>query len=353
MTYKMFNNAHVAVTKLFDAKHRPLTHIVIDGECEHTFPHNSRVSRHLDVMEAHDLANILTGGSFFTIENQLVDMRDSRYSGFVHNPSTIDAFMDTLGYQLKEDLDIKHLKKTNDEVQSQIVLRKIWNNNEISVPGYAHGADFNSVLSFGWNPFVKTVNTMLDIIRQICTNGMVGLTSFLNTKVPVINRWDDHLDIAARQIQNKVNDIVTTRVKQMTLEHASVGDLLLLEDHVMKRIETVIETVEHNRLFNIMNAVSPRIQLQSVYRDSVFDDKNLAAQLPGHLSAFDAWNIATELRTHTAENAKSTDHALDKIANALLFDKQDNFDASLSRFSMPSKAAFSDAEVAFFGQIVA
>jgi hypothetical protein len=240
-------------------------------------------------------------------------------------------------------------KNKRDDIQSPIVLRKVWDKNEISVPGYSGGADFDSVLSFTWNPYVKTINTVFDLVRLICTNGMVGLTSFLNTKVPVVNRFEEHLDIAARQIQNKVDSIIVQRVQQMTLEHASVADCLLLEDHTMSRLAHAIDSTEHQTLLNIMNAVSPRAQLANVYRESVFNDKNLAAQLPAHLSGFDVFNIATQLRTHTQENTKSTDHAMDKFANSVLFDKQDNYNATSSRLTAPSMKSFHSPEQAFFG----
>jgi len=89
--------------------------------------------------------------------------------------------------------------------------------------------------------------------------------------------------------------------------------------------------------------------LKDVYRFGVFEDKNLSAQLPGHLTAFDAYNIATELRTHTNPTSKSTDNALDKFANVLLFDRQSNYNAAgkvvnrTSSFSDPTKAFFGEA----------
>jgi len=351
--HTLVRDAHVEVVKHFDDKHRPLAAITVDGEFEHIFPHTSRVSKHLDSMEAEDLAHRLSGGDFFFIENELIDFRDSSYHGFVHTPETINVFMDLLGYQRRDELDMRHMRKTTDDDNSPIVLRKIWNKNEIAVPGYAHGTDFNSILSFQWNPFIKTINTMFDLVRLICTNGMIGLTSFLNTKVPVMNRWEEHLDIASRQIQNKVNDIVIQRIGQMVHEHCSVADLLLLEDHIMARLSMSIDTVEHQTMLNMMNSVSPRAQLADVYRETVFDDKNLAAQLPGHLSGFDVFNIATQLRTHTAETAKSTDFAMDKFANGILFDRESNFNASSSRLITKHVNAFNDPEMAFFGKVAA
>lgn len=349
--HKLYKNAHVSVVKQFDDKHRPLAAITVNDELQHIFPHTSRVSRHLDIMDVDSLAQRLSGGSFFSVENQLVDFRDGAYNGFIHNDQTIEVFMDLLGYQHKNELNLAHLQKDNDDNDSPIVLRKIWDKNEISVPGYADGGNFNSVLSFTWNPYVKTVNTAFDLVRLVCTNGMVGLTSFVNSKVPVENRWEEHLDIASRMIQNKVNDIVIQRVGQMTTEHCSVADLLLLESHAAERLSSTTDNQEHIKLTNILGAVSPSLRLSDIYQPSVFDDKNLAAQLPGHISAFDAYNVATEIRTHVAQTAKSSDFALDKFANGLLFDRQDNYNTASGRTSAPTKKSFHSPEQAYWGEM--
>lgn len=349
--HNLVRNADVKVTRILDDKKRPLAHINVEGQFQHTFPHTSRVSKHLDMMEVSDLSDRLTGGSFFFVEDELIDFRDGSYNGFVHTNDSINTFMDVLGYQRKEDMEMAHLTKHTDEVGSPIILRKVWDKNEIIVPGYKQGGDFNSVLSFKWNPFVKTVDSAFDLIRLICTNGMVGMTSFLNTKVPLMNRWEEHLDISARQIQNKVSNVVVDRVQGMATERASVGNCLLLEEHVMNRLQTSIDATEHNRLLNMMNAVSPRAQLASVYKESVFNDKNLAAQLPSHLSNFDIFNIATEIRTHTDQTSKSSDNALDKLANYLLFDNEANQTASVGRLTAGKTNAFENAELAFWGLV--
>lgn len=349
MTYELIQNAAVEVSVQRDNKKRPMATIVVDDKYTHQFPHTSRVSKHLDMMTEQDLADRLSGGSFFFVENQLIDFRDGAYNGFVQSDAAIDTLMNVIGYQQKADLKMTHMMKRNDEINSPIILRKAWHNNEISVPGYQSGADFNSVLSFSWNPFVKHVNSAFDLIRLICTNGMVGVTSFLNSKVPLMNRWEEHLDIAARQIQNKVNDIVIQRVQAMTLDRASVGDLLLLEDHAVSRHRHATDSQELTRLMNILHAVSPSVHLGNVYKDNVFENKNLAAQLPSHLSMFDAFNIATELRTHTAASNDSSDNALDKFANSLLFDREDNYNASGNRVQHVRQAAFSSPDKAFYG----
>jgi hypothetical protein len=323
---------------------------------QHRFPASSRVSKHLDVMTAKDLQERMTGGMYFFIGDQMVDFRDGMYDGFVHSDETIKVFMKLLGYQMRIDLPLHRSsarKRQDGEGNDDILLRSVWSNGEITVPGYQKGADFNSQLSFMWNPFTKTLNSSFDLIRLICSNGMVGVASFLNTKVPLFNRWEDHLDIASTQIQNKVNSIVTSRIDIMARKNASVGDCLLLQEHVHDRLHSKGSLVDgdRERLLRLMAAVSPSVHLSDRYRDTVFSDRNLAYQLPAHLTQFDAFNIATEVRTHTQPTPKSSDNALDKFANGMLFDDQRSFALVASRMGAVKTAAFSDPERAFYGQL--
>lgn len=344
-----------------NGKHRATAaEIVIDGKYTHRFSPKSRVSKHLDVMDPKDLGERLAGGKYFFVrdgqDDRLVDFRDGSYNGFVHTPESIAKFFDILGFQHRNNLPLHRVRRSaqdEDDTGSDIVLRKVWSKSDIIVPGYAAGGEFNSQLSFVWNPFVKTINSAFDLVRLNCTNGMVGLTSFLNTKVPLFNRWEEHLDIASRQIQNKVNGIVVDRVQAMSAERASVGECLLLEQHVFDRLyaPSVKTQQQRQRLLALMSAVSPKAHLTGVYKDDVFTNKSLAAQLPAHLTHFDVWNIATELRTHTPMSAKSSDNALDRFANGILFEDASNVIASAGRFGKDKLSSFSDPERAFFGQM--
>lgn len=347
MSYELIRNANVKVTKKMATAKSPVAVITINDNFTHEFAASSRVSKHLEVMEAEHLEARLNGGAFFIVEDQLVDWRDNSYHGFAHDDASIGKLMDTIGYVRNKDLPFHRGRGAGE----QISLRKTWSKGEIQVPGYQQGGQFTIQLAFTWNPFERMINSQFDLVRLICTNGMVGLTSFLNSKVPLINRWEEHLDIASRQIQNKVNSSVIERVKGMSMERASVGDVLLLEQHIAARLEHEDnrDQTTRDRLFNMLGVVAPRAHLADVYRDGVFSDKSLAAQLPAHISMFDAFNVATELRTHTYETSKSGNAGLDKFANGVLFDREDNFVANASRFTAPKTLSWVDADAAFIG----
>jgi hypothetical protein len=354
--FQLVRNANVAVQKVKNDKGKLVADVVINDEFHHRFPHTSRISKHLELMEPKDLAERLTGGSYFMIDGALVDFRDSGYNGFIHEDNTIGVFMDLLGVRdITKDPLLRHRRYNSEDDGAKFVLQKLWSNHGIQVPGYAQGGEFNSQLSYVWNPFMKTVNSTFDLVRLICENGMVGLTTFLNTKIPLFNRWEEHLDIAARQIQNKVTDTVQLRVQQMGVERASVADCMLLETHAFNRFHSAApkSIEERQRLETIMRIVNPKMHLRDVYQDGIFEDKNLAAQLPGHLTHLDTFNIATELRTHTHEVGKSSGHALDRFANGILFDNDRNHMIGIGGMTQAKLSVFSDHEAAFYGTMTA
>ena len=337
--FDIIRDAAVAIEATRNTQNHPVAVATFNDRFQHRFDANSRVARALETMHPQELAERLTGGTFFFGPNgQLIDFRDGNYHGFVHTDESIARLLQVIGYETNKG--------------GGVSLRKVWSENGIEVPQYNEGGDFNSRLSFKWNPFQAHVNSAFELVRLICTNGMTGLTSFLNTKVPIINRWEEHLDIANQQIQNKVGAMVTARLGQMGIERATIAETQQIADHAFLRIKDggqAMDSVARERLAKIQAIANPRTHLADVYHKNVFDDRRLGAQMPAHLNTFDVYNMATEIRSHTVETPSSTGHALDRMANGLVFDRQD-LTAHAARFGQTPLSSFSDAERAFFGE---
>ena len=353
MQFELIRSAKVAVQKMITAKQKPAAVITVNDKYQHTFSPKSRVSKHLELMETDELAQRLNGGHYFFIDGQLTRFRDGSYgNGFVHDDKTIDVLMDVIGVREINPRFGRRNARRDEDLDNKIELRKNWSDHNIVVPGYPIGGEFSSQLAFGWDPFVKTVNSTFELMRLICTNGAVGLTSWLNTKIPLFNRWHEHLDIASRQIQNRVNDTVIDRVQQMAVERASVANCLLVEQHCHDRLYSPTDksdVADRERLQIILGVASPRRHLADYYTEQLFRDRTLNAQVPGHLTNFDLYNLATEVRSHTNECGKSSNNALDRLANALMFDLDRDY--AVSSMSARKIAAFSSPERAFFGDL--
>lgn len=348
MNYELVRNANVEVTATANQKNFPVAVINVNDKYEYAFPSGSRVSKALETTTPQDVASRLTGGHFFFVEGDLVDFRDGNYNGFVHSDQSIDNLVDVIG--IREGGEDRSYF-SNQTTSKKYTLDKVWSNNTIIVPSYNEGGEFSSKLLFRWNPFFKDVSSKFSLARLICTNGMTGLASFLNTKIPLVNRWTEHLEIANRQIQNKVDSMVSDRFSNMGTERATVAEVMLIAHHAQSRLTNLGQVREEGVrecLRNIMNIAHPVVHLGKVYKSSVFEDKRIAAQLPAHLTTFDVYNMATEIRSHTPEAKSSSNHALDKFANHLVFDRKD-VTPHASQYTLPQQSPFSDPDAAFFG----
>jgi len=350
MNYDFHRNANVVVTTGKDSKHNIIANICVDEQYNHTFGHNSRIAKQLQLMTPEDLSEQMTGGNYFFVEDVLYDFRDSQYSGHIHDDDTIQHLDELLGiHQYKKSTD---LRVQENVTAGNITLGRQWSNQEILIEAFKEGGEFESELHYGWSPFMKSINSAFKLNRLVCTNGMRGLRNFMNLKIPLINRWEEHLEIANIQIQNKVNSIVQRRMVQMATERASVAELLNLNSHALERLRIdKPECHEANRkLRNISAVVNPREHLGDVYQSHVFKKSSVSAQYPGHLTTLDAYNIATEIRSHSVETANSTTRALDLIANDLVFDHT-NIILPASGKVGRKVSTFSDADAAFFGNM--
>lgn len=290
--------------------------VIVNDEFEYTFPTSSRISQALTGSTEAQLAERLTGGQFFFIGNELVDFRDRHYNGFIHDDDSIRSLMDTIGIMDKTAVPLQ-----TNTVSGEVILASEWNKSEITVPFYQDGGQFTSQLIFKWSPFSNYINSAFYLVRQICTNGMIGISQFMNTKVPLVNRWVEHLDIAAIQMQNKIEKAVSDRVSIMGRSRASVAECQLVADHITKRKANQPSREAYEMLTNMGMIATPEIHLGNVYRDRVFQDQRIASQLPSHLSQYDLFNIVTEVNSHTAPTDTSTRFALDRMANNLMFKK--------------------------------
>lgn len=347
--YELIRNAHVEVNATRDEKEHPVAEIIINGDKAHRFEAKSRVSKSLDIMTPDDLADRLTGGQFMFVDDELYDFRDGHYQGFVHTDEAIDNLANILGIN---SVGTDGIRVHENTVNRNIALGGKWSDHGITVPNYNDGGEFQSELHFGWSPFVKTVNSAFMIYRLICTNGMRGMRNFMNTKIPLVNRWEEHLEVANRQIQNKVNGIVTDRFARMGNERATVAEVNLLTEHAKRRADDVTVNTDPQkiqRLRNIIQIADARRHLGNFYKENVFADSHLAAQHNAHLTTFDVYNMATEVRSHTDECDKSSNRAMDKLANDLVFERKDL--TQHVRNSGPKICTFSDPDAAFFGEL--
>lgn len=351
MNYALLRKADVEVNSHRNLRNQNVASIKVNGKFEHYFDATSRVSRALDTMTCSDVAERFNGGTYFFVDGTLVDFRDAHYNGFVQDDASIASLVRVIGIQEKHNIST-HLQ--DNLATRRFVLGCSWDASQFTIPNFNDGGTFENELLFGWTPFNKDVSSAF-MLKQVSTgNSIRGMSSFLRKRIPLINRWEEHLDIACKQLQVRIDSEVKRRFEKMVVERASVQELLLIAEHAKTRLNkgpNIKGSAAEVRLTRIHHAANPILHTNAIYKENVFTDMRLAAQRKGHLSVFDAYNLATEIRTHTLECDGSSTLALDRFANDLIFNHHDLTQYG-ARWEAPKAPVFTNTEAAFFGKTV-
>ena len=354
LAHNLIRNAHVEIITHRDAARKPMAQVIVNDEFSHIFDSKSRISESLGVMTESQLKDKMDGGAFFFIGEKLIDFRYGDYNGFIHSEDSINKLMDVLGFRVADTMSERRIMRLNTVTNNGgIILNKVWDDSQFDVDGYMDGGDFTSRVGFTWNPFSESVRGIFEIVRQICSNGMVGINDLINCKVPLHNLYNQHLDIAAIQLSNTVQAHTRKRLSEMGRERATVADLQLVKNHASERLDFMVNVMDEaarTRLMNIARIADPKRHLQAVYNEEVFNNSAIGSRAPSHLTKYDAWNLVTEMFTHTLETSTSTGSALQRLANALVFPAKDATKGLIAT-QKPLLSAFSDPETAFFGTL--
>ena len=322
--FELFRDAQVHVTETTDKAHKPIVVIEVGGY-EHQFNSKSRVSQALKHNSVDKIAERFNGGDFFFKDGELINFQYGNRKGFCHTDDSIQSLIDNVGYSVINRRSGGAL--INNRTQSHsIALRAERSNVEIDIPEYSTGGEMESRLSFAWDPFQSYVSTSFELVRLICANGMSGLTSFLNNKIPLVNRWEENLEIANKQIQNTITNMLQKRMVELNSMRASVRDCQRVVDYCKERLAN--STFNHanekatNILMNNAYIADPELHLADHYQPNVLNDRRVSDQLASHLSLFTVWNMLTEIASHTSVGeSAATDFSIHKHANEIMFDR--------------------------------
>lgn len=328
----------------------------------HEFGTKSRLYKQLNAVPLKDLQERYSGGKFFFLGDNLIDMRDSNYTGFHHSDDSLAELMKHVGVSDRKEASKMHghsFSGNYGSLSNEQVLMRQWGQEALELPSMDEGGQFNAAMAFLWNPFYKDVRTSLGIERLICANGMTVARNFLSYTVPVVNQHEENLEIAYKRMQQKVQTELSRKLDGLQHQRASVATVGRLFNHVEERLEGMglnngffnpeANKVARTRLRELSAVINPE-KFCPEYTQAVHGKGtgSVAAKVPSHLTCFDAWNVATELQSHTGETPKSSNRALNMIANDLMFTTIEK-DSQATMGVSPNVSAFSDPNAAFMG----
>lgn len=336
--HQLITNAKTNTKLVYNENNNPIgVTLTVNDKFQHHFDHKSRITKFANQFGADETNNRFNNGHFFFVNDKLTDYRESDYQGFIHNENNINQLMDVIGYNVVTSQNRRNYR-TNTPV-SNILLYNQFNTKQIQIiPG--DGGLFDSHIGYMWSPFHPYVKSVFELVRLICTNGMVATNEIVSAKVPLVNQWVDNLNVATKQIELRVHSKINQSMINMSKNMANISIIDLLHKHATNRLNnnTNMSDTQLNMLHNIANITSI---------DSDFKNNNLGKFIASNVTQYDAFNIATEIASHTPECDGSSTRALQIIANNLVFNENKYTTPIQSKKISP----FSDTNQAFFGLI--
>lgn len=321
---------------------------------DHTFAANSTESLELMQADMDTIVNKYNGGHFvFDANGNYADYRKADYSGYMQSDEAVDRLSEIIGMK-----QTKAGGKYQTGVAGLYDAVRTRNTNGALFGGEAdpfafdvkelgQGGDFTASLMSKWSVFSPNIELSLNVKRLVCTNGMVADAPFVTRAVPVINNWEENMNVVHAQLEPHMSGILQDRFRRMANQPASVATLSKAHKILNSRMMgDSVSDAERRNILTMMDIVNPKEHLGSVYTDRVFNDARAANAMTGHLTQFDVFNVLTEASSHYGRDSK-TDGESTILLNSIMFDelKSRTLDTGTIK---PS--ADSDHRRAFFGK---
>lgn len=328
----VIRNGKVAVEPTLNRNQDPCLRIIVNDRYSHTFSANSRESRMLAEIDMDTIRQMLNGGTFVFSQEKLVDYRaDSHdtYQGFVQSDEAIKQLIEHIGFKnTKKETTPRGARGLYDGVRSRATNGAIFGGNgdpfDLVVPELGVGGEFDGHIVFGWSVFSDKVVTSLNVRRLVCENGQVADAPFVAYEVPVVNQWEDNLAVVNARLKPVITDVLGRRFAEMN-ERAATLDNVTKAHKIIKDRKTALENEAGTaeacaRLARLSGFLNPESHLGHIVKESAMSNPKIAAQIDGHLSQFDLYNILTEATTHYGRH-EATDKTATALANRIVFDE--------------------------------
>lgn len=310
------------------------TYAAIDGEWEIKLDRRNNVVGQLALgVDPEELKHSFLGGRYFIVDDQIVDYRLAENMGkFMHDERGLMNLVNKVGMTINE----------RGVIQAKSTTGKF----EYHADG-GEGGLFDIDIGFAWSPFSLDIDSALSMLRLACYNGLMVDDPVMSHKIPVMNGWEENLQIANDVLRHSFDHKVGPRMKQLPHEMINMHDAMGLCDLIGAALGDKKEGViiNHNEVTRIKELLDPVVT--SEVRGM---QKNLLKFIGAPITAYDAMNVATELASHHINPFTPAAKKLAGFANNLLFSelRQNNLAVNLDNLVMDTKV-FSNADQAFFG----
>lgn len=307
--------------------------MLIDNEYSLFFPKSSDVTRQAEMgVDPELLVKPYLGGTFHLVDDQIISHRKSDYTGFTHNTNSIQELSSRVGF-VKDS-------------SGNIIARNTTSNFDHNAFD-SSGGQFNVDIGFEWSAFSPSIESHFEMVRALCTNMMIfGRGTVMSRSVPIINDWHANMEISNHVLKRVFETTVSKRLSDMPHERANLSDVLLLDSQASATLASdKLDRAARTFIENLKSKLDPITSQPGIKQLSSSDHKRIATPV----SAFDAFNIATEMTTHYLPTSDVSPAKLQAFSNSLIFDRKRQLNIG-SDGSDSMHNTFESVDTAFFAE---
>lgn len=321
------------------------THVYLDDKFKVNLDPRGQLAGMYNLgVDENELKPEILEGRFFIVNDQVVDHRFKSDLKFEHNTESVKALVDKLGFA-QRSVELGRRANRNHRDAGSIVARATREAFEVN-PLDSIGGQFDIHIGFNWSPFELDIHSVIEMWRQVCTNGAIAQSPILDNKIPMLNRWEENLAISDRVVRHSFDKLVLPRLAALPDERITLADVSELQ-----RILGNMQQSKHLHGSSLMALAQMEEVVDSAWiKGSEKLKKNMLKFVPAPMTAYDAYNIVTEASTHHLGRDRNN-HQAAAFVSSLIFnaDRQrssrtelDSLITDTNTFANPDRAFFAE-----------
>lgn len=291
-------------------------------------------------IDPKELESEVLEGRYFVVDDKVIDHRLKSNLKFQHSDESIVQLVDKLGFAQKMTTNFMGVERIGGlEARA---TREAFEVNPLD----SIGGQFDIHIGFQWSPFELDIHSIIEMWRQVCSNGAIARSPILDNKIPMLNRWEENLAISDRVVRHNFDKLVLPRLAALPNERITLADVSALQN-IINGLQQSKHLQSHSmRALSAMEDVVNQAWLPGA--DQL--KKNMQKFVQAPMTAYDAYNIVTEAATHHLGRDRNNHQAGAFVSN-LIFnaDRQrssrtelDSLTTDTNTFANPDRAFFAD-----------
>lgn len=317
------------------------SHMYLDGKFKVPLDSRGSIAGMIALgVDPDELKPEVLEGRYFIVDDKVIDHRLKSHLKFQHSDEAIKQLVDKLGFAQQVTTN-----QFGGERRGLIEARASREAFEVN-PLDSIGGQFDIHIGFQWSPFELDIHSIIEMWRQVCTNGAVARSPILDNKIPMLNRWEENLAISDRVVRHNFDKLVLPRLAALPNERITLSDVAELQ-----RILTNLQQSKQLHGSSLMALAEMEAVVDQAWLPGAsLLKKNMQKFVQAPMTAFDAYNIVTEAATHHLGSDRNN-HQASAFVSSIIFnaDRQRSSRTELDSLTTDTNT-FANPDRAFFGE---